>query len=234
MSVIAKIINTFTTPGKVFEEVKDFEWKKALIPLLILAVVGVIAYLPIQNLSAEYGYDKTVNFLENSDRISDEAKAEAIQKAEESLDKPQVGGYITAFIQTPIRVLFMALIALIIGNTFMGGGAKFGQMLNITAWAYMVNILESIIKVPLMLKKWTIEVYTGLGVLGIGEEGSFIYAFLNGFDLFAFWRIVLIAIGMGIIYSKKTKPYLIALLIFWVLMITVLAGIQSIIGGMFS
>jgi len=232
MSILSNIINIYLAPSKVFEAVKDFGWKKASIPLLILAVVGVIAYLPIQDLAAEYSYEKAVSFIENSSRMSEEAKAEAIQKIEEGMDKPHVGEYISAFVETPVRILFMSLVALIIGNTFMGGGAKFGQLLNVTAWTYMINILEAIVKIPLMLKKWTLEVYTGLGVLGIGEKGSFINSFFNGFDLFALWRIILIAIGMGIIYSKKNRPYLIALLIFWVLLIAVGAGIQSFLGGL--
>jgi hypothetical protein len=126
----------------------------------------------------------------------------------------------------------MTLITLLVGNTFMGGSAKYGQLLNITAWAYMVNILENIFKIPLMLNKWTLEVYTGLGVLGIGEKGSFINSLLAGIDIFAIWRIVLIAIGMGIIYNKKTKPYLIAMSIAWVVLRIIGAGFSSFFVGL--
>lgn len=232
MSILSNIINTYLAPSKVFEAVKDFGWKKASIPLLILAVVGVIAYLPIQDLANEDVYEKAVSYIENLDRLTDEQKVEQIEKIDERMSGPQIGGYISSVLEIPIRVLLMALVALLIGNTFMGGSAKYGQLLNITAWSYMVNILEALIKTPLMLQKWSLNVYTGLGVLGIGKEGSFINSLFTGFDLFALWRIVLIAIGMGIIYSKKTRPYLIALLIFWVLLIAVGAGIQSFLGGL--
>ena len=66
----------------------------------------------------------------------------------------------------------------------MGGSAKFGQLVNVSAWAYMIGILENIVKIPLMLSKWSLEVYTGLGVLDIGEKGTFINSFLNGIDIF--------------------------------------------------
>jgi hypothetical protein len=232
MSILSNIINIYLAPSKVFEAVKDFNFKKALVPLLILAVVGIIAYLPVQDLVAELEYDQTVNFMEKTDRLSEEAKTEMLQKADEKLEGSHINQYISWFIGYPIKVLFMALVALLIGNTIMGGDAKYGQLLNITAWSYMISILENIIKIPLMLSKWSLEVYTGLGVLGIGENGSFINKFIAGFDLFALWRIVLIAIGMGIIYSKRTKPYLIALLIFWVLLIAISAGIQSFFLGL--
>ena len=95
----------------------------------------------------------------------------------------------------------------------------------------MIAILEAIVKIPLMLSKWSLEVYTGLGVLGIGEKGSFINSLLAGIDIFAIWRIVLIAIGMGIIYNKKTKSYIIAMLIAWFVLRLISAGFSSFIGG---
>jgi hypothetical protein len=221
MSILAKIINSYTAPRKVFEAVKDFDWKKAFIPLLVLGILGLISYWAIQDLANDYGYEKAVNVIENMDRLTDEQKVEQIAKIEERMDGPQITSWISSALGGPITVFFMTLITLLVGNTFMGGSAKYGQLLNITAWAYMVNILENIL-----------EVYTGLGVLGIGEKGSFINSLLAGIDIFAIWRIVLIAIGMGIIYNKKTKPYLIAMSIAWVVLRIIGAGFSSFFVGL--
>lgn len=231
MSILSNIINTYIAPSKVFESIKDFEWKKAIIPLLILAVLGIISYGIIQDLADDYGYDKAVSVIENMDRLTDEQKVEQIAKIEERMDGPQITSWVSSGLGGPITVLFMTLIALLVGNTFMGGSAKYGQLLNVTAWAFMINILETIVKIPLMLNKWTLEVYTGLGVLGIGEKGSFINSLLAGVDIFAIWRIILIAIGMGIIYNKKTQPYAVGMLIAWFVLKIIGAGLNSFLGG---
>ena len=231
MSILSNVINTYTAPDKVFKAVKDFNFKKALIPLLILAVVGVISFWAIQDLATEVGYDAAVERIESSSRIADDQKEEIIAKMDERMSGPNYMGWIFSFLGNPIAVFFMALVALIVGNTFMGGSAKYGQLVNITAWAYMVAILEAIVKIPLMLSKWSLEVYTGLGVLGIGEKGSFINSLFAGIDIFAIWRIVLIAIGMGIIYNKKTKPYIVAMIIAWFLLRLIGAGFSSFFGG---
>ncbi len=231
MSTLSKIINTYLAPTKVFEAVKDFNFKKALIPLLILAVLGIISYWVIQDLVTEVGYDTALERIENSSHIADDQKEEIIAKMEEKMDGPQITGWIFSFLGNPIAVFFMALLALIVGNTFMGGSAKYGQLVNISAWAYMIIILENIIKLPLMLNKWSLEVYTGLGVFSIGEKGSFINSLFAGIDIFAIWRIVLIAIGMGIIYNKKTKPYIVAMLIAWFVLRLISAGFSSFFGG---
>ena len=232
MSILSNVINMYLAPNKVFEAVKNFDFKKALTPLLILAVLGVLSYWAIQDLATETGYSTAVERIENSSRIADDQKEEIITKMEEKMDGPQVTAWIASAFGGPVIVFFMALIALLVGNTFMGGSAKYGQLLNITAWAYMINILESIVKIPLMLSKWSLEVYTGLGVLGIGEKGSFINSLFAGFDIFAIWRVVLIAIGMGIIYNKKTKPYIVAMLIAWFVLRLIGAGFSSFMGGL--
>lgn len=232
MSILSNVINTYLAPGKVFEAVKDFDFKKALIPLLILAVLGIVSYWAIQDLATEAGYDAAIERIESSSRIDDEQKEEIIANMEEKMEGPQIAGWIFSFLGNPISVFFMALVALIVGNTFMGGSAKFGQLLNVTAWAYMIAILEAIVKIPLMLSKWSLEVYTGLGVLGIGEKGTFINYLFAGIDIFAIWRIVLIAIGMGIIYNKKTKPYVVAMLITWFILRLISAGFSSFFGGL--
>ncbi len=231
MSILSNVINTYTAPDKVFKAVKDFNFKKALIPLLILAVVGVISFWTIQDLATEAGYDAAIERIESSSRIADDQKEEIIAKMDERMSGPNYMGWIFSFLGNPISVFFMALVALIVGNTFMGGSAKYGQLVNITAWAYMVAILEAIVKIPLMLSKWSLEVYTGLGVLGIGEKGSFINSLFAGIDIFAIWRIVLIAIGMGIIYNKKTKPYIVAMIITWFVLRLIGAGFSSFFGG---
>lgn len=231
MSILSNIINIYLAPGKVFEAVKDFDFKKALTPLLILAVLGIITFWAIQDLATEVGYDTAVERIENNSRIDDDQKEEIIIKMDERMSGPNYMGWIFSFLGNPIVVFFMTLVALIVGNTFMGGSAKYGQLVNVTAWAYMISILENIVKIPLMLSKWSLEVHTGLGVLGIGEKGSFINSLFAGIDIFAIWRIVLIAIGMAIIYNKKTKPYIVAMLIAWFVLKLIGAGFSSFFGG---
>ena len=229
MSILTNILNVFIAPSKVFESVKDFEWKKALVPLLILVLLGVVSYFFMKEMLLDYQYEAGLERIESTSRLSDEQKQEAIARMDSQMEGgiQNIFGWVFSALGGPITVFFMAIIALLVGNTFMGGSAKYGNLLNVTAWAFMVNILEMIIKIPLMLSKWTVEVYTGLGVLGIGEKGSFINSLLAGIDVFAIWRVILIAIGMGVIYNKKTQPYAVGMLTAWFILKLIGAGASS-------
>ena len=120
MSILSNIINTYLAPGKVFEAVKNFNLKNTLVPLLILAVLGVISFWVIQDLATEVGFDTAVEKIENNTRIDDEQKEEIIAKMDERMSGTNYMGWIFSFLGNPISVFFMALIALIFLYSCMG------------------------------------------------------------------------------------------------------------------
>jgi hypothetical protein len=232
MSWLSNIVNVYFAPSKAFEAVKESSWKQALVPLLVLVLVGLASMVFLQDLMRDVQWDETVRRIEETSRIPEEQKEAVIAQVQERFDNPStistVIGWATVALSTPIRVLFMTVIVLLIGNTIFGGDVRYGRLLVMTSYVYMLSILELAVKTPLMLSKWSVEVYTGLGLLGIGERGEFLHGFLAGFDIFALWRIILIAIGMGILYEKETKTFVWALLVYWIVQIAVIAGIQGV------
>ena len=91
---------------------------------------------------------------------------------------------------------------MLIGNLFLGGGATFGRVFLVASFAYLPSVLEYIIKTPIQYITENLMIFTGLGVLGIGEEGEFLNSFLAGIDLFAFWRVYLMSVGFSYLYNK--------------------------------
>jgi hypothetical protein len=60
-----------------------------------------------------------------------------------------------------------------------------------------------------MLSKGTIKVYSSLAVfLNSGEADSVLFKILDGFDVFAIWKIIVFAIGFSVFYQMtRTKAY---------------------------
>jgi uncharacterized membrane protein len=46
-------------------------------------------------------------------------------------------------------------------------------------------------------------------------------------DLFAFWRVIALAIGMSVLYRREVKPFMIALGIYWIMQTTFFSFIGS-------
>ena len=149
----------------------------------------------------------------------------------ESLENPRPFSilimWLTNVFAGPLRILMTTLIVLMIVNIFFGGASSYTHLLPYISFSYLVTVLETVIKIPLMLNKWSIDVYTGLGLLDIGEKGTFINNLFAGMDLFSMWRIILIGVGMGIYFSTPAKPFIIGIFIYWLFQISIFALLGS-------
>jgi hypothetical protein len=239
MNLFSSLINLFIAPSEFFEQFRDQAEaleppsRRALIwpPVLVLALIGAFSMVFLQDLVKDVQFEQAVSRIENNDKIPEEKKEDLMLDIKDRFENPstalQAITWGSSLLSLPIRAAFMALIALLIGNFIFGGQSDYATVFALTAYAYFITIIELIVKIPLMLSKWTFEVYTGLGLLGIGEPGGFVHTFLAGVDLFSIWRLILIAIGLGIIYRQGTGKYMGALFAFWLLQLMITAGLSA-------
>ncbi len=230
--MINNLINVFLEPREVFTSLKEQnDWKNALIPIVISVLVGIASMMALGELLVEYQISETERAIMESSQIPEDKKEEILEDSLSGIMDPSPAmiaiGYFTSAISIPVRILFMALIIMLIGNFFFGGKAKYSSIMTMTAFTYMIANLEALVKVPLMISQWRMEVYTGLGLLGLGEKGSFLYNFMAGMDLFAVWRVIVLAVGMSVLYNRSTRPFAIAITIYWILQTTFLAFLGS-------
>jgi len=230
-----KLLNVLFEPRDVFTSLQERKhWQDALLPIIITAVVGLGSMVILKDLLVEVQLAQTEKYILNNSNIPDDQMEETLNSSLEKIQHPTTAmtviGYSSGALSTPFRILLMSLIVLMIGNFFFGGKSSFGSVLVIASYSYLITVLESLVKVPLMISQWKLDIQTGLGLLGIGEPGDFIYIFLSGMDLFSMWRIILLAVGMSVLYRRELKPFLIALIIYWILQTTFF----SILGSMFG
>ncbi len=226
------LLNVFMEPRTVFSLLKEQNnWKNALLPLLISAFIGIASMVVLADLLTEYQISETERAIMKSSQIPEDQKEDILKESLSSIKDPSIEmiaiGFLTSAISTPIRILFMAMIVMLIGNFFFGGKASYGSIMTMTAYTYMVTNLEAVIKVPLMISQWRMEIYTGMGLLGFGEKGSFLYNFMAGMDLFAVWRVIVLAVGMSVLYNHNTRPFAIAITIYWILQTTLFSFLGS-------
>ena len=244
--MLGTMINVLTAPGETFETiVKDFNWRQALFPILLLAVINIISGTIMKEQVNEIKFEQASSWINNSNQMTDEQKDETITSIKKSMNKDlgilgilfvgdSIPPFFSSFLQWPIRIVFFTLFAMLVGNLFLGGGGTYGRMFTLTAFAYMPSVVEYIIKTPIQYISDNIMIYTGLGVLGVGEQGEFLNSFLAGIDVFAFWRVYLVAVGMSILYNKSTKSTLSAVTALWIFGIVVFAGMGAAAAGIFG
>ncbi len=237
--MFGNLINVITAPGDTFGTiVKEFNWKQALLPIGLLMGLAIVSGFILQDLIADMQWEQIQKNIEGSTRIPEEQKEQLLTDQYESVySKTGISAiftYVSMAISWPIRIAFFSLFAMLVGNLFLGGGGTYGRVFTLTAFAYVPSVVEYIIKTPIQYITDNMMIYTGLGVLGIGEQGEFLNSFLAGIDLFAFWRVFLVAVGVGLLYNKSTKTALIAMTSLWLFGLVVFAGMGAAAMGIFG
>ena len=232
MKYLALFINIFTDPIVSFQELKKInDWKTSFMPLIVLMLLGAVSLLLLKELYYDVQLEQSVKWIENSSQIPDDQKEDALKSVYESLENPRPFSilimWLTNVFAGPLRIIMTTLIVLMIVKFFFGESIRYSNLLPYVSFSYLITVLETVIKIPLMINKWSIDVYTGLGLLDIGEKGTFINNLFAAMDLFSVRRIILIGIGLSVYYKKSAKPFIIAIFVYWLFQISIFAALGS-------
>jgi len=233
--LLSGIFRVFYEPSKLFAGLTD---KRAwLVPLVIIAIVGGIIghmtrplyvkdMLPVaeQRIEQYREYMSEEQYNDARARI-DEARAEA---------KTNVYKWYYPLISLgfPLVIfLVISLIAFLFGNPIFKGKASFWIVVNVVAYAALIGLLGDVFRGGMMLSKGTMMVYTGLGLLKPIDDGSFWFYLFRQVDAFSIWRIIVTALGLGVIYKMSTTRFLLVLVPLWLIFISVVAFLNIFSAG---
>ena len=231
------MINVLTAPSETMESiVNEFNWKQALFPIALIMGLAIISGIILSDQIADLQWEQMEKSISNNSNIPEEQKGEILSNQYdriygESNSWAGMFTYISMAISWPIRIAFWTLFAMVSANLFLGGGGSYGKVFTISSFAYLPSVMEYIIKTPIQYISDNIMIYTGLGVLGIGEQGEFFNSFLNGVDLFAFWRVFIMAIGISLLYNKTTKTSMTVMTSLWLFGLIFFSGIGAFFAG---
>lgn len=219
LNFLQRVIGIFTNPERVFQYLRvkpDY-----ILPLLLAVILTTV--------SSPFIYDIAINDqianIEKNDSIPDDRKELIIDQISTSQEGSRKIIYM--LVVPPISVLILyALISgifLFIGNIILGGKARFVQLLSIYSYSYLiVMLLGMIIKIPLILARQTTQINLSPAVFFSPEQvGQAIFNFIQSFDIFNIWFIVVFGIGFAVIYAFSKPKGIISVFIAWLLYVLI-------------
>jgi hypothetical protein len=221
---LTKLVLIFTNPSKVFANLKIYpDW---VLPIILIIVVAIASSVLLKDLGIQAYKDKMMN----SDKYSEEQKEQILEGMEKGKAFQTVMGVVG-----PIAGIFVVFavatgVLFLTANFVFGGASTFKTMFSVYTWGYIVSLLETLIKVPLILAKNSLHVYTSLAVLfDPAESDTALFKLANAVDIFSIWRLFLWGLGISIIYKfSQGKSY--GIVIFWYIVWTLISiGLGSII-----
>ncbi len=135
-------------------------------------------------------------------------------------------------IMTPILCLVTSGILFAVFNAALGGDATFKQLFSVVVHASAVSLLGQLYTAPVNYARGTLSSATNLGVLlPMVDETSFIGRLAGMVDLFVIWWLVVLAIGLGVLYRRRTPPIGWSLMAVYAVIALVVAVVRSRMGG---
>jgi hypothetical protein len=133
---------------------------------------------------------------------------------------------------SPLMTVIIAGVLFAVFNAGLGGNARFRQVFSIVTHAGVVILLQNLFLAPLNYARESMSSATNLAVfLPMLDEASLAARFLGIIDLFVIWWIVVMAIGLGVLYKRRTQPIVAGLLVVYVLIAAIIALVMRAFSG---
>ena len=140
-----------------------------------------------------------------------------------------------AYVTPVFQILGLGVAALVISgvvfavfNAMLGGDATFKQVFAVVAHSGTILAFLSLFTTPLVYARGSLSSATNLAVfLPFLEETSFAARLLGSIDLVFIWWMISLAIGLGVLYRKRTGPIATTLLGLYLAIGLIIAAVKS-------
>jgi hypothetical protein len=205
-SLVARFFGVIFSPRETFEAVGVHpSW------LLMAAVVVVLTAVPtLWFQSTEVGrqatLDESVRYMQSFGMTVSDQAYEAIRKSvmEPSVAR-QVGSFVAMAVMPLLMWALMAGVAMGVVGVLMGGSGSFKQTFAAVVHSSVIGVIGVFVITPMNYARESMSSATNLAVLmPFLPDGSFVARFLGMMDVFRIWWMAVLAIGLAVVFKKKT------------------------------
>jgi hypothetical protein len=227
-SLLARVVGVVFSPRETYADVAARpRVLGALAVVLALGIGGAFALMST-DVGRQATIDQMVRQMERSGRPVPDA---AYQRLEAMAPYLAYASAAAQLVFIPLVTAIVAGIFIAVFNAVLGGTATFKQVFAVVVHSWLLFSVQSLFVLPLDYAKQSLSSPTNLSVfLPFLDEGTFLQRFFGTLDLFTMWWIVNLAIGIGVLYKKRTTPIATTLFVIY----GVIALIVAAVGVAFS
>jgi hypothetical protein len=228
-SLVARFIGAFTSPRDTFKNVAAApRWFGMLATTSV--IVALFTALPM---TTEAGRQAAIDKNEQAMKsLGFEVSDQMHEGMERGAARMPYTTGISVLLVSPIFAVIVAGVLFAIFNAALGGEASFKQVFAVQAHAGPISVLSAVFTGTLNYFRGSMESVTTLGsLLPMLPEHSFGANLLGAIDIFLLWYIVVLSIGLGVLYRRRTQPIAFSLFSVYAVIAIVIAIIKSRAGG---
>jgi hypothetical protein len=230
-SLIGRIFGVLLSPRKTYASVAARPRSLGMLAVVLLIITTGSVVFSSTEVGRQALLDQQVRTMES---FGIKLPEEAYQRMEEQMSRPYTPyvGAAAAVVVVPIVLLVIAGIAFAIFNAVLGGDATFKQAFAVVVHSSVINAFQQLFVYPLDYARESMSSATNLAVfLPFLDENTFPARLLGGIDLFVIWWMVNLAIGLGVLYKRRTGPIAVGMLAVYLAIVLIVAGVKTALSG---
>jgi Yip1-like protein len=228
-NLLARFVGVITEPRATFESVVAHpKWLGMLVVTTLL--VTVCSTLPM---TTEAGREALLETqVRQMESFGMQVNDEMYQQMRSRIG---IAPYTTAagvVIMSPLVTAVLAGILFAIFNVALGGSATFKQVYSVVVHAGVISTLGQMFTGPLNYFRGSMASATNLSVLlPMLPDGSFVGRLAGMIDLFIIWWVFILAVGLAVLYRRRTQPIALSLFGAYAVIALIAATVMSRLGG---
>jgi hypothetical protein len=228
-NVISRYIGIITSPKATFEAaVAAKKWFGMM--ALTGVLVAIFTALPMTtDAGKQAAIDQQVQSMQS---LGIQVNDQMYERLQQSTGRLPYTTAASVLVFTPIMAVIFSGILFAIFNAAMGGEASFKQVLTVVVHAGAVSSLSAMISGTVNYFRGAVSSVANVGaLLPMLPEKSFAANLLGTVDIFLIWWLIVLAMGLAVLYKRRTQPIAISLLSVYAVIALVIALVKSRAGG---
>lgn len=228
-NVFARFVGIITEPKNTFQRVVAApKWLGMLV--LTTTIAAMFNALPMTTPAGQQAtIDQQVSFMKS---IGFEVTDEVYDKMEQGAARAPYTTAISILVFSPIVALIVAGLLFAVFNAALGGEASFKQVFAVVIHAGAISALSALFSGIINYFRGAVGSVANLAaLLPMIPEGSFLANLLGTIDIFLIWYVVVLAIGLAVLYRRRTQPVAIGLFAVYAVIALAITAIKTVRGG---
>jgi hypothetical protein len=236
MSFGEKVVNIFTAPGELFENVRltgktTSNW---LLPMLLFIVVSVLLNQLIFTNPSLVEQMSTLMHKSIDEAVAKGSMTATQAEQAEQFMKPdsmmfRIQSIVGILLISPIALFLLSLVYWLLGKWGMSASAPYMKVVEVTGLTFLISILESI--VTTLLQYGMDSLFAGphlaLFVANYDLQNK-LHMALTKVNLFTIWDLTVVSIGLSKLFQRHLPKVLVLVFALWIIwsVFTVATGMR--------
>jgi hypothetical protein len=173
--------------------------------LAVVALTAAIVSTVFMN--TEVGKAAFTEAMQQRASANTQLSPEQLQRMEQIAPYIRTFSGVAPIIFVPIAMMVISAVLFVVFNVLMGGTATFRQMMSVVSHSQFVSVIGTIVTYVINYMRGTMAMSgaTSLSAfLPNLDEQSFAFRLARSVDLFLIWWLIVLAIGLSVLYRRKT------------------------------